>query len=233
MVRVLELRRAFLAALFGFAVLAACSSNGTDGTDGIVSAIRDDLTSKDTSGPNPAATLTRAQIEALGVALIRVRETLIPETNLLIALRKSGPQVTYVLRAERRLILHGGLIQSTHGFGDNLEPIAVTQSDPIAYPRPLRAWPESVTRTYTVSDRGPGRPVMVRCRFMRGASGAIEIVERKVNVQTVQETCKGSDLEFTNRHFVDKTTGAIWRSQQWTGPQQGMLIYEVLEPLDP
>lgn len=213
-------------------LLAGCSSSGSDV---YLTALRDDLTGKtqEPTTPNTAASISRAQIDALGVALIRVTapDTLTPEPNLLVAFRKSGAQVTYVLRAERRLILHGGLIQSTNGFGDNLSPIAVGTNDPIAYPRPLDRWPSRVVREYTFADRGPGTPVRVMCTYRPKTNGVIEIVERQSRVQTMHETCKGGGLDIANRYDVDVKSGAIWRSVQWSGPQQGRLIVEVLEPL--
>lgn len=230
MVRVLELRTPLSYVVLALAFLAGCSSSGTDT---FVTALRDDLTGNTKAEPakNPATTISRAQIDALGVAMLRVQATDETQPNLLVAFRKSDAQVTYVLRSDRRLVLHGGLVQSTEGFGDNLAPIAVRANDPIAYPRPLKNWPERIVRTYTRTDRGPGEPVAVQCRYQRGATGTIEIVERRSSVQTVRETCSGGGLDFTNRYDVDVQTGAIWRSIQWSGQQQGSLTIEVLEPL--
>lgn len=213
-------------------LLTACSSSGTNN---IFSMILSDLpggSSGSDTAANPAETITRAQIEKLGVAMLRIRDAYTPSGNLLVALRKSERQVTYVLRSDRRLILLGGLIQSTHGFGDNLEPITVTRSDPIAYPRPVSSWPQSVERLYTVSQRGPGQATNVTCGFRSGNMEEVEIVGRTVRIQKMYETCTGGSYRFENYHEVDPTTGLIWRSAQWTGPNQRRLVYEVLEPLD-
>ncbi|MCG6884013.1 MAG: YjbF family lipoprotein [Silicimonas sp.] len=228
---VLELRRLRGLALAGALVLGACSSSGTSP---MVAAIRDDLarTGAGATPANPARTITRAQVEAMGVALLRVSEERVPETNLMVAFRQTGPQVTYVLRSDRRLVMHGGLVQSTSGFGHNLAPIGVSAGDPVAFPRPLARWPERIARSYTVSDRGPGRAVTVTCRFHRGKAGSIAIVGRRHSVVTVDETCAGGDIRFANRHFVDPASGFIWSSTQWTGPHQGAIRYDVLEPLD-
>ncbi len=221
------LRSSFLALVF----LAGCSSSGTTN---IFSMVLEDLPNRETEVEpvNPADTISREQIEKLGVAMLRVQETRPASANLLVALRKSEMQVTYVLRSDRRLILHGGLIQSTDGFGDNLEPILVSAADPIAFPRPLARWPQNVQRTYTVSQRGPGEPSNLTCNFEKGSQRQIEIIEKRISIQEVTETCKGDGQSFVNRHDVDAKTGFIWRSSQWTGPNQGMLTYEVLEPLD-
>ena len=212
--------------------LAGCSSSGPDV---VVSAITGGLTSGGTGreADDLASNITRAEIDRLGVAMIRTRMADASDPNLLVALRRNGPQVLYVLRADRRLILHGGLIQSTEGFGDNLEPVVVSPTDPVAYPRPLTDWPDRVVRVYTLSARGPGTPVTVACDFRRGASGSLVIVGRLHQIVEIEETCSGPDVAFTNRHQVDPATGDIWASLQWTGPQQGDLFYEVLEPLTP
>ena len=65
-----------------------------------------------------------------------------------------------------------------------------------------------------------------------GPVGSIEIVGMRHEVQTVTEACAGRDLQFANAHQVDVSTGFIWQSLQWTGENQGVLKYEVLEPLD-
>ena len=220
--------RCYLLAVF---LLSGCSSSGTSN---IFSMVVEDVldTAAEAEAGIPADTITREQIEKLGVALIRVHETRPSSANLLVALRKSEMQVTYVLRSERRMILHGGLIQSTEGFGDNLEPISVNAADPVAFPRPLARWPQIIERNYTVSERGPGETSKVTCRFEKGQTDNIDIVGKTVLVQEVTETCTGDGQAFVNRHDVDTKTGLIWRSAQWTGDNQGVLVYEVLEPLD-
>ena len=231
MVRFLELTRWRSAAAVAAIVLAGCSSNGKDT---VLSAVLDEVSPGEETeqASNPAESISRAQIDRLGVALIRVHATKTADQNLLVAFRQSGHQVTYVLRSERRLVMHGGLIQSTYGFGDNLAPLGVHDQDPIAFPKPARYWPALILRDYELSDRGVGEPTTVSCGFRFGPEGVLNIVDRDVVVQTVWETCSGNGIEFTNRYDVDPSSGAIWRSRQWTGNTQGHLIYEVLEPLD-
>lgn len=231
MVRFLELMR--LLAIFALAAftLASCSSNGTDS---VISAVVDNIGSGNEAEAvqDPAESITRAQIDSLGVALIRVRERSTGEQKLLVAFRKSGPQITYVLRSERRLVLHGGLIQSTFGFGDNLAPLGVSDHDPIAFPRPIAEWPQTIVRDYDLSNRGVGMLTRVECKFIPGPIGVLDIVGRELVVQTVGEECAGGGIEFANRYDVDPKNGYIWQSEQWTGATQGALIYEVLEPLE-
>lgn len=225
----MRLRHTALALLL---CLAGCSSSGPDA---VVTAVRDGLNSGGTEKEvdELASNITRADIDRLGVAMIRTRLADAPDPNLLVALRRNGPQVVYVLRADRRLVLHGGLIQATEGFGDNLEPVAVSAADPVAFPRPLSEWPDRASRVYTLSERGPGTPVRVGCVFRRGTSGTLEIVGRLHRIVEIEETCSGPGIAFTNRHHVDPATGDFRASLQWTGPLQGALFYEVLEPLTP
>ncbi len=230
MVRVLELIRSWKIPLLALGVLAACSSSGPGE---LVSTIQGAVSGgEEEETVNPATVITREQIERLGVAMIRVRETRAPGLNLLVALRKNEEQVSYVLRGDRRLVMVGGLIQSTFGFGDNLEPIRPATNDPVAYPRPLRDWPASYQRTFTVADRGVGKSITVECVARPGRQQLLDIVEKRIAVQVVNETCRGTDTEFENTHYVEASTGFIWRSAQWTGPVQGALHYEVLEPLE-
>jgi hypothetical protein len=232
MVGVLELMRLPHIAFAALAALAGCSSSGPDV---VVSAITDGWRAGGAGeeADDLATSITRAQVERLGVAMIRTRTADASDANLLVALRRNGPQILYVLRADRRLVLHGGLIQSTEGFGDNLEPIAVNPEDPVAFPRRLSDWPERIRRVYTVSRRGPGTPVTVVCDFNKGTAGTIEIVGQRHEIVEVDETCTGPGIAFTNQHHVAPATGEFWASLQWTGPVQGALFYEVLEPLTP
>ena len=230
MVRILELIASLRLSVLVLVVLAACSSSGPgELATTLQTAVAG---AEETDEVNPADVITRAQIDRLGVAMIRVRETRVPDLNLLIALRKTNEQVTYVLRGDRRLVLVGGLIQSTYGFGDNLEPIGVGSNDPVAYPRPIAEWPKNFQRTYTVAFRGTGETIEVYCSNNPGRAGTLDIVEMVVRVQEVSTTCSGPDTEFTNTHYVEPSTGFIWRSAQWTGPVQGVLQYENLEPLE-
>ena len=227
----LELIPARAIAAIGLLILTGCSSGGSSGLLQSLWQSGDD-TEQVAEVTNPADTITRGRIDQMGVALIRVREMRTNEQNLLVAFRQSGEQITYVLRADRRLVMHGGLIQSTYGFGKNLQPVSVRRSDPVAYPRPLKDWPDRINRSYQIADRGLEPATRLVCSFTIGAADNLEIVGRTVVVQPVRETCSGGGVSFINRHDVAPSTGFIWRSRQWTGDVQGSLIYEILEPLD-
>ena len=176
--------------------------------------------------------ITRAQVDQLGIAMLRVNEPLLARNSLLVGVAANGAQVTYSLKDERRVVMLGGLIQSTYGFGYNLEPIAAGSDDPVAYFRPLDKWPEAVQRTYALGQHGLGETVVATCRFQKGATTDVAILERGLRVVPVVERCQAGDLNFRNQHLVDATSGFLWSSSQWTGSEQGMLTYEVLEPLE-
>ena len=54
----------------------------------------------------------------------------------------------------------------------------------------------------------------------------------QVRYQGVQisETCAGPSGTFENLHFVDASSGAVWRSLQWVGPKMELLDLQILEP---
>ncbi len=221
-----------LAIVVMMAGLASCSSSGPNE---VTAAVLGELRASETaeaSAPDVAKTITRAQVDRLGLAMLRVEETLIEKTGLLVAVRGDEGRITYSARGDRRLVLEGGLIQSTYGYGYNLEPVETVEMDPIANPRPIGDWPATVERHYMLDSTGLGTAVRFDCVFQTGSSKPHEILDRRVDVVVVAETCEAGGTRFENRHLVEADTGYIWSSAQWTGPDQGTLIYEVLEPLD-
>lgn len=223
------IRTVCLIALLG---LTACSSGGPGAVTGaLIERFRgggDDTA----SGPSKADAITRAEVAASGLAMLRVQETLEPRRGLIVAFRPGLGNVVWTGDG-RRMVMTGGLIQLTYGYGDNLEGVRPGPNDPVAFPRPLARWPASYTRGYVLSDRGPGTETAVTCRPRPGPESTLDILGQQVAVQQVVERCRSADgdVAFVNAHFID-AKGAIWQSAQWTGPRQGTLAYEVLEPLD-
>ncbi len=46
----------------------------------------------------------------------------------------------------------------------------------------------------------------------------------------MSETCSNDEGSFENLHFAEAATGQVWRSLQWTGPQQGLVDLEIVLP---
>ncbi len=184
--------------------------------------------------PLPGADALYAPIHEKGVAAVRIEA---PDTGLadvLIAIALEDDRLTYLGRSNRTVVMRGGLLVATHGFGYDPAPIETDGDDPIARPRPTAAWPDSYARIYRTWGMGPeGQRFDVTCTAKAGDMGTIDFVTPPVVVQRMSETCRGSGIRFTNTYEVEPETGAIWRSSQWTGPQQGLVKVDIIEPFEP
>jgi len=190
------------------------------------------LFGQDDAPPPAGVQLTRAQVDADNVALIRARLLKDPAPTLLRAATANGGYVTFASQFNQTLTLRGSLITASRGLGEDLLSVQTTANDPLIRPTPLANWPERVTRIYHLPGVGPeGREVRVTCRFEIDEALSIEIVEVTHVGTRVSEYCSGSGVVFENMHFVANGDGFVWRSRQWLGPFQGLVDLEVIEPL--
>lgn len=178
-------------------------------------------------------TLTRARIDALGLALLRIDVPSTGSEYVVVARKLDRGRVTYIGPAQRSIVLHGGLIVVTHGLGFDMQSPTFQANDPIAFPRPLAQWPTRITRRYQLAGRGPsGNSIIASCQFEELDASTIEIVEKRFDVIRVKENCTSNTYSFSNTYLVTETSGFIWQSAQWTGPLQGSIVYEVVEPFE-
>ncbi|WP_233417023.1 YjbF family lipoprotein [Halovulum marinum] len=177
------------------------------------------------------AGLTRAQVDASGVAMIRARLASETARSVLTGASENDGYVSYVSRFGQMLTLRGSLVTASRGLGYDLLSLSPGADDPLVRPRPVGAWPARVTRTYRFPGRGPGgRALSVQCTYVPGQTRRIEIVEVVHTGIQVEERCAGGGVAFSNYHLADARSGFVWRSLQWLGPEQGFIDLEVLEP---
>lgn len=219
-----------LAALVAFGALAACTAEGpTDaGRIGLVAleALRGD------TGPAAPAP-TRAALEALAHAVLAVSRG-DGSPAYVAPLADNDGFVTWADAAGRALVIRGGLVVRTHGFGHDLVATRTARGDPVAEPRPLTDWPGETVREHQFRVRdGAGFSVVLRCVPVRGDRMRIEILGRSHAVVLVEERCASERRRVVNRHWVEPETGLIWRSEQWIGPQEAPVTLEVVIPYAP
>lgn len=217
--------------------LAACSSGG--GVNRIAKAAFESLKQRferDDAAPASGGgqRLTRAAVEATGLAMIRARLVSDAAPSLLAAQSDNGGYVTYATQLNQTLTLRGALITASRGLGHDLLSVEASASDPLVRATPLDRWPSSVTRVYRFPDlRLPGgKAITVRCTYVFGDPDTVTIVEVTHQGRQVGETCRGEDVEFQNLLLADAETGFVWRSLQWLGPRQGVIDMEVIEPYE-
>lgn len=244
MERVLAVRAGILAALLA---LSACGNEQAESMRVIKQAMGnvwpfgggDEVAEATAEAAQTPSQITRAQIEAAGTAMIRARLATEASRSIMSAATDNGGYVSYISRFGQTVTMRGSLVTGSRGLGYDLLSLQPGAPDPVAQARPLAQWPASVARIYYFpGDDGPeGDPLQVTCSYAVGEQRKIEIIEIAYTGTQVEESCAGTDVDgtdiaFTNYHFVDSRSGMIWRSMQWLGPQQGFLDIEILEPFD-
>jgi hypothetical protein len=214
------------------AALAGCTQ---DGLNPIARAGADQIIARVRPGPDapatPPATLTRQDIEALGVATIRLRLVEGERGALFYSAVENGGVTVYVTQLRESVGLRGSQVVLTRGLGTDLLRATSSPEDPLARPVPPAQWPARVERTFELPAHAPrGRVERYECTFSYGEARTIAILTVEHEGVEITETCRGPDGEFQNLHFADLRTGFVWRSIQWTGPQQGLVDFEVIVP---
>lgn len=229
-----RLSRSPWAALALIAGLGACSGGGQPNNIGRAASVASGAIAELLGlGPEPAPRqlLTRERINAFPAALIGVQRVGNDRTYFA-AYSVNNGRVVYYNPGGQSLTLHGAALASTHGLGIDLAGYrSDTAEDPLVRRRPPQAWPEVLTRVYRFHD--PFGNVYSRaflCRPEVAGAERIEIAELTFDLVRIEEPCRSTSDAFVNRYWVDGATGFVWRSEQWGGPELGLLAIEVLRP---
>lgn len=215
-------------------LLTACSSGGGTVLERLVplmaqQVLGDAVTAEQAVAAAPIE-ITRAQIEEIPSALIALRVGEMPRALVAPIVDNSG-YLVYQDPARRGIVMRGGLITATHGFGYNLDSVKHGLDDPVVVPTPVAEWPVEVSRSYAYTIRGQQRyDIAVVCHFERGVRELIEIVELRFEVVRVIETCVNPRRTFVNTHWVAPDSGFIWKSQQWVSPRLSPFTVEIVRP---
>lgn len=216
--------------LAGCAVaLAGCSSRGNTIFEQMGPILQEQILGDGEAAPPPPQP-TRAQLNEIPYPTISLRVGDAPPTHV-VAVADNGGFLVYQDTARRGIVMEDGLITATHGLGYNLDAVAHERGDPIAGRMPVPEWPSSVSRSYRFSIRGQQQyEIGVVCAFKRGVREIIEIVEVRLEVVRVDETCRNSTRSFVNTYWAAPDSGFIWKSQQWVGPRLEPMTVEIIRP---
>ncbi|MEL6220924.1 MAG: YjbF family lipoprotein [Pseudomonadota bacterium] len=210
-------------------LLGGCSSEGP--TDlGRVGLLALDAFTAEESTPAPQS--TRAELEATGAAIIGVAAES-QAKGYAAAVADNDGYVTYQDGAGRALVLLGGAIARTHGYGQDLLATRYSREDPVAHPRPIDTWPGQVTREHQFRVRGgDGYQIVFTCLYARGPRTQIEVLGKRHTVVVVEERCANRSRSVINTYWVGPENGRIWRSEQWIGPYVQPLTLDTVVPYD-
>jgi hypothetical protein len=182
------------------------------------------------AGGAPAG-ITRADIEATGTAAIRARALADERGSLLYAVTENAGVTTYASQLRQQLMLRGNQLAATRGLGTDLLAATSSPGDPLVQPTPPGAWPARVERRFEFpAFAARGRIETYECTFTMGEVRTIAILTVQHRGVEITETCTGAAGSFENLHFADLSTGFVWRSIQWSGPDQGSIDIEIIVP---
>lgn len=215
--------------------LSACSSNKDQPS--LASAVFEQLRPSKKAAPEkpkaPPRRITRAEIEELDLAMVRANlqgETVAP---LMIARSVNKGYANYLSREGQSIAMRGTLVTATRGLGTDLLSVEHSPRDPLSVATLPENWPAQTARIYYVTGTGlKGQAIAVSCKVKRIKDHDIKIAETPFETTQMSEICStDGGGEFVNHHFVDRSSGQIWVTQQWIGPDMAPLGLEVLEPL--
>ena len=210
-------------------LLGGCANGGLSDV-GRIGETALNLVIEEEPSPAPGRTPSRAELEALGTAVIAVSAADGPRA-FVVPLADNGGYVNYYDARRRGIVLFGGAVARTQGLRYDLMGVRHSLDDPVAHSRPLEAWPGEVTRSYQYRQRDlDAYQITLRCVYARGPRQRIEIVGRSHEVVRVEETCRNAVREVVNTYWVAPETGFVWKSVQWIGPDEPPFTVEIVTP---
>lgn len=171
--------------------------------------------------------VTRADVEAAPVNLIRVRIEGTGAMSTLAELDRQGPYTTYMTGDGIALMFRSGVLVGTRGLGVDLMALS---SEGLA--AGLRAGETTRAYRYLSGDEQLVTQKLT-CQLTSTPHGSITILERSYTVDQVREWCQGRDqhgapLAFENFYWVESRSGIIRQSRQFISPKFGRAEIEVL-----
>lgn len=208
--------------------LAGCTD---EGLNPIVSRAIDEVIFDAAAPATPGQPVTRAQINRADVATIRARLVSDKSPTYLVAAANNRGYITYASGLRQLVIMRNSQVTGTRELGHDLLAAKSTTPDPLATPMPVTRWPSLVQRSYEFPANAPrGRVETFDCRFERGAVKDMEILGETHRGVEMSEYCDGPSGSFEQLHFADVSTGFVWRTLSWLGPEQGLIDIEVVLP---
>ena len=171
--------------------------------------------------------VTRADVDAAPVNLIRVRIEGTGAMSTLAELDRQGPYTTYMTGDGIALMFRSGVLVGTRGLGVDLMALS---SEGLA--AGVRAGETTRAYRYLSGDEELVTQKLT-CQLTSAPHGSITILERSYTVDQVREWCQGKDqhgapLAFENFYWVESRSGIIRQSRQFISPKFGRAEIEVL-----
>lgn len=170
--------------------------------------------------PDPGALAQAALASVKGPVMLGAFQAAPQAQFVLGMVGENGAMRSYQTPDQRGVVLRGGLLAATRGFGRDL-----MSSDTEEVGRLIRAAQagEAPRVQRYLDGAGTERPLPMRCTVTPGAV----VDQGGLQARQVAEHCEGSGAKIDNLYLVAEG-GRILASQQWAGPGLGTLILQVL-----
>ena len=171
--------------------------------------------------------VTRADVDAAPVNLIRVRLEGTGAMSTMAELDRQGPYTTYMTGDGIALMFRSGVLVGTRGLGVDLMGLS---SEGLS--AGLRAGQTTRAYRYLSGDEQLVTQKLT-CQVTSAPHGVITILGQNYTVDQIREWCQGKDqhgaaLTFENFYWVESRSGIIRQSRQFISPKFGRAEIEVL-----
>lgn len=170
----------------------------------------------------PPVEISRAQLRAAGVALVRVKVLKSGTQGYLGVYGTNRDVVTWSTTDHTTISLRDGLITATRGLpGDLMSASLPTVAD-------IRAGSGAVARThYYLDGLDQTVPMVFRCIMADVGSADIVVAQLAYRTRHYTESCASGNVSFSNDYWFDGKN-MLRKSKQWVGPLTGYLEIEDL-----
>lgn len=219
-----------LGALLCCGALVACTSTGPGGEDNVWAEIRDTgriLIAQ--RGPTPQAPdLTPELLAGVDFPLIRTRNLSVGSSATLAGVSRRGtasaPVMVWRGADGATFTTRSGLLVATRGTGDDL-----MSADVRGVEAALRNGGGAYARSYVVLQGNTrGRTLSFDCDVQAAGPETLTLVGQRRDTTRLEESCSGPDGTFRNTYWRG-AEGTLWQSRQWSGPEIGHLVIELLK----
>ena len=212
--------RAFL--LLGLVLaLGACGTDRNPIFPAVFGAVRGIVLPGPSGLPDVRAQLTPEVLAAEDGPVLIVELPSAPTATVMTLGGTNRDTVTFGDAASNLLILRGGVIVGTRGFGFDLMDADVSQTL-----RALAAGGGRAQRLHNYLD-GEGKvlPRRFGCVLSRAGAEAVRLVSASVQADVIVERCEGAlGGVFENRYWI--AGGQVIKARQWVSPQIGYILTE-------
>ena len=173
--------------------------------------------------PDPRGVLTRAQIDALPAPVLYVAGPAAGVPRVLVEVGRNGSVSTWGDGAGGTVSLSGGVLTATRGLGADLMEADLRGVRPALASG--RSGARYARRMGHLAGDGRLRTAAYACLLQAFGAERLALQGLSLPVTKWIETCEGTEHRFANIYWRD-ARGRIWRSEQWVGPEAGMIVLE-------